>query len=92
MKRILVSDTLSEAGQQIIREAAGVELDYQPGLDEAQLAKAIQGAHGLVIRSGSKVTAKVIEAADVLAVIGPVHREQPAVRRERPPGSKVSQT
>ena len=70
MKRILVSDTLSEAGQQIIRDAAGVELDYQPGLSEDQLAEAIKGAHGLVIRSGSKVTAKVIEAADVLAVIG----------------------
>ena len=70
MKRILVSDSLSEQGLDQIRAADGVELDYQPGLDEAALAEAIKGAHGLVIRSGSKVTARVIEAADALEVIG----------------------
>jgi len=70
MKRIVVSDNLSERGLQHIRDAEGVELDYQPGLDEAALAEAIKGAHGLVIRSGSKVTSRVIEAADALEVVG----------------------
>lgn len=70
MKRILVSDNLSELGRNVITAAEGYELDYQPGLDEEQLAAAIKGAHGLVIRSGSKVTARVIEAADELKVIG----------------------
>ncbi|HHH28269.1 MAG TPA: phosphoglycerate dehydrogenase [Polyangiaceae bacterium] len=70
MKRILVSDNLSEQGLDRIRSAEGVELDYRPGLDEPALAEAIKGAHGLVIRSGSRVTSRVIEAADALAVIG----------------------
>ena len=70
MKRILVSDNLSEQGLESIRSADSVELDYRPGLDEAALAEAIKGAHGLVIRSGSRVTARVIEAADALEVIG----------------------
>jgi len=35
-------------------------------LNEEELAKALSGVEGLVIRSGSKVTAKVIEAADKL--------------------------
>lgn len=70
MKRILVSDSLSDLGLDVIRNAKGFELDYQPGLDEKKLAEAIKQADGLVIRSGSKVTARVIEAADKLRVVG----------------------
>jgi D-3-phosphoglycerate dehydrogenase len=68
--RILVSDTLSEAGLAILKEAPGIEVVYKPGLKEAELAAAIPGFDALVIRSGSKVTAKVIEAAKGLKVIG----------------------
>jgi D-3-phosphoglycerate dehydrogenase len=70
MHRVLVSDTLSEQGLAILRQAQGLEVDYRPGLDEAALAAAIVGADALVIRSGSKVTARVLEAADRLKVIG----------------------
>ena len=68
MPRILVSDSLSEQGLETLR--AGADVDYQPGLDEAALAEAIRGADALVIRSGSRVTARVIEAADQLKAIG----------------------
>jgi D-3-phosphoglycerate dehydrogenase len=53
-----------------LRPAPQLEVDYRPGLKEAELAAAIPGAHALVIRSGSKVTARVIEAATDLRVIG----------------------
>src|SRR5688500_5048977 len=68
--RVLVSDTLSEQGLSALRAVQGIEVDYKPGLDEAALAQAIVGASALVVRSGSKVTAKVIAAADKLKVIG----------------------
>ena len=68
--RVLVSDALSEQGLAILRQTPGATIDYKPGLDEAALAAAIAGADALVIRSGSKVTARVIEAADRLKVIG----------------------
>src|SRR5258707_14228804 len=68
--RVLVSDTLSEAGLAILKGAPGIEVVYKPGLKEAELAAAIPGFDALVIRSGSKVTAKVIEAAKGLKVIG----------------------
>ena len=68
--RILVSDTLSEAGLSILKGAPDVEVVYKPGLKEAELAATIPGFDGLVIRSGSKVTAKVIGAAHGLKVIG----------------------
>jgi D-3-phosphoglycerate dehydrogenase len=68
--RVLVSDTLSEAGLGVLKGAPGLEVVYKPGLKEAELAEAIPGFDALVIRSGSKVTSKVIEASKGLKVIG----------------------
>lgn len=70
MYRVLVSDTLSEQGLAILRQGKGLEVDYRPGLNEADLATAIVTADALVIRSGSKVTVRVLEAATRLKVIG----------------------
>jgi D-3-phosphoglycerate dehydrogenase len=71
--RVLVSDSLSEQGLAVLRNTPGLEVDNRPGLGEADLAAALSGGAGadaLVIRSGSKVTARVIAAADRLKVIG----------------------
>ena len=70
MSKVLVSDKLSDGGLQVIREAQGLELDYKPGLSEDELAAIIGEYSGLVIRSGSKVTAKVLANAESLRVIG----------------------
>ena len=70
MAKVLVSDSLSKEGLEFLKQAKGIELDNRPGLNEEELAKALSGVEGLVIRSGSKVTAKVIEAADKLASSG----------------------
>ncbi|MCS6797735.1 MAG: phosphoglycerate dehydrogenase [Myxococcota bacterium] len=67
--RILVSDKLSEAGLATLREA-GFAVDYRPGLSENELAASIGPYDALVIRSGSKVTGRVLERADALRVIG----------------------
>lgn len=68
--RVLVSDPLSEQGLAILRQSSELSVDYKPGLNEEALAAAIPGAVALVVRSGSKVTARVIEAATSLKVIG----------------------
>lgn len=70
MAKVLVSDSLSKEGLEFLKQAQGIEVEYKPGLGEDELAKALAGVEGLVIRSGSKVTAKVIESADKLRVIG----------------------
>lgn len=70
MTKVLISDSLSEDGLAVLKNATGIEYDYKPGLSEDELATAIKGVHGLVIRSGSKVTAKVLAAADELKVVG----------------------
>lgn len=70
MAKVLVSDTLSQNGLDILAAAPGIEFTYKPGLKEDDLAKEIPGYDGLVIRSDSKVTAKVLAAADSLKVVG----------------------
>jgi D-3-phosphoglycerate dehydrogenase / 2-oxoglutarate reductase len=72
MPKILVSDSLSKEGLEVLENAKGLGVDfaYKPGLKEDELAAAIVEYDGLVIRSGSKVTAKVLEAAGKLKVVG----------------------
>jgi D-3-phosphoglycerate dehydrogenase len=50
----------------------GLEVDFQPNLgkDKEKLAEAINGFDGLAIRSATKVTAKMLERAQSLKVIG----------------------
>ena len=69
--RVLVSDKLSETAVQIFRDR-GVEVDFRPelGKDKDALLAAIPDYDGLAIRSATKVTPKLIEAASNLKVVG----------------------
>ncbi len=69
--RVLVSDKLSETAVQIFRDR-GVEVDYLPdlGKDKDALLAKIGEYDGLAIRSATKVTPKILEAATRLKVIG----------------------
>jgi D-3-phosphoglycerate dehydrogenase len=70
--RVLISDSLSETAINVFRER-GVEVDFQPklGPDKERLAEIIGNYDGLAIRSATKVTPKVIAAANGrLKVIG----------------------
>jgi D-3-phosphoglycerate dehydrogenase / 2-oxoglutarate reductase len=69
--RVLISDKLSEAAVQIFRDR-GVEVDYLPdlGKDKDALLAKIGEYDGLAIRSATKVSPKILEAAKNLKVIG----------------------
>ena len=69
--RVLISDALSPAAVQIFKDR-GVEVDFQPdlGKDKARLAAIIGQYDGLAIRSATKVSAKILECATNLKVIG----------------------
>ena len=69
MPRVLISDKLSPAAVAIFKER-GVEVDVKPGLDKDELAKIIGAYDGLAIRSATKVTAKLLEKATKLKVVG----------------------
>ena len=67
--KILVSDPLSEEGLEILRQS-GFPVDVKPGLSEDELCAIIGDYDCLIIRSGTKVTQKVIDAGKNLRVIG----------------------
>jgi len=69
--KVLISDALSPAAVQIFKDR-GIEVDFQPNLgkDKDKLAEIIGNYDGLAIRSATKATAKVLEKATRLKVIG----------------------
>jgi D-3-phosphoglycerate dehydrogenase len=69
MARILVTEKLADTGLDALREA-GHEVDVRLGLSPDELLAAVPGAHALIIRSATKVTAEVIDAAADLVVVG----------------------
>ncbi|MEW6409078.1 MAG: phosphoglycerate dehydrogenase [Nitrospirota bacterium] len=66
--KILVSDDISPNGMEIMKKA-GLEVDVKINLKPDDLIKEIRNYEGLVVRSATKVTADVINAADRLKVI-----------------------
>ena len=68
MAKVLVSDKLAAEGIDILKTVADV--DVNTGLSEDELCAIIGNYDALVIRSGTQVTAKVLESAKNLKIIG----------------------
>ncbi len=60
MIRILITDKLAKEGIDLINAAEGAEAVVKTGISEDELAAIIGEYDGLIIRSGTKVTAKVL--------------------------------
>lgn len=70
MFKVLVSDPLSELGLQKLLEADDVQVDRKPGLSEQELIQIMPEYDALLVRSQTKVTPAIIEAATRLKAIG----------------------
>jgi D-3-phosphoglycerate dehydrogenase len=69
MPKVLISDQMDPKAAEIFR-ANGVEVDERPGLSKDELKAIIGDYDGLAIRSATKVTADLLDAAPNLKVIG----------------------
>ncbi len=69
MVKVLISDKLSPAAIAIFK-VRGVEVDVKVGMTPAELRAVIGEYDGLAIRSATKVTREVLDAATNLKVIG----------------------
>ena len=67
--KVLVADDVSESGLQPLRDA-DFNVEKQTGLSPADLIAALKDCQGLVVRSETRVTADVMDAAAELRVIG----------------------
>ncbi len=68
--KVLVSDKLGEAGIKLFEDEPGIEVDVHTDLTPEELLEEIAPYHGLVIRSATKVTAELLDAAENLMVVG----------------------
>src|SRR5438477_9790053 len=68
MPRVLISDKLESPGLDLLREA-GMELDERHGLTGEALQEAIRAADGVIVRSGTRITADLLENPGKLRAI-----------------------
>ena len=68
--KVLVSDVLGEVGIKMFQDEPGIEVDVNTGLEPEALKGIIGDYDGLVIRSATKVTEEILEAAGALKVVG----------------------
>jgi D-3-phosphoglycerate dehydrogenase len=68
MPRVLISDKLEAPGLDLLRQA-GIELDERPGLSGAALQEALRAADGVIVRSGTRISAELLESPGRLRVI-----------------------
>lgn len=67
--KVLVSDNISPKGVEILKNA-GLKVDVRTGMKPEELKACIGEYNGLIIRSATKVTSEIIDAASNLKVIG----------------------
>lgn len=68
--KVLISDSLAQEAIAVLKKEPGVEVDVKTGLSLEELVNCIGDYNALLIRSDTKVTKEVIEAALNLQVIG----------------------
>jgi D-3-phosphoglycerate dehydrogenase len=68
MPRILISDKLEAQGTDLLQQA-GFELDLRTGLKGPELIAALQAADGVIMRSGTRITADLLQEPGKLRVI-----------------------
>ena len=67
MKRVLVSDSMAAEVVEILNNAPGIKVEVKTNLKPEELKAIIKDYDALIVRSSTKATAEIIEAATKLA-------------------------
>ncbi|MEN6637731.1 MAG: NAD(P)-dependent oxidoreductase, partial [Smithella sp.] len=70
MKRVLVSDAMAPEVAEILGNAPGIKVDVKTGMKPDELKAVIKDYDALIVRSSTRVTAEIIEAAAKLSAVG----------------------
>ena len=69
MEKVLIADSLADGWQNVF-VSSDIEVDVNTGLSEDELCEIIGDYAGLIVRSATRVTRRVIEAGVNLRAIG----------------------
>ncbi|GAB4280716.1 MAG: phosphoglycerate dehydrogenase [Coriobacteriia bacterium] len=67
-KKVLVAEKIAESGIEALKQH--FDVDVKIGMSPEELIETIPPYHGLIVRSATKVTREVIEAAENLEIVG----------------------
>lgn len=87
MFRVLITDSLSAAGLEVLKQSPEIEIDVRSGLSPEEVREALHEADGIIIRSATKLTAAILKGqprlkAIVRAGVGVDNIDLPAATRE----------
>jgi D-3-phosphoglycerate dehydrogenase len=68
--KVLVLDNVEEEGLQALRRETDIEIDTRNKMTEDELVEIIGDYDGMIVRSATKVTARVLEHAAKMKVVG----------------------
>ena len=69
MPKVLIADKMSEKAKEIFVEK-GLDVDVKTGLDKNELISIAEKYDGIVVRSSTKITEKVLKKASNLKIVG----------------------
>src|SRR5215212_2056624 len=69
MYRVLITDSLSPAGLKVLEQSPGLQIDIRSGLSPGQVREALKEADGIIIRSGTTLTAELLDGQPRLKAI-----------------------
>lgn len=69
MYRVLITDSLSKAGLKILEQMDGIEPVVKSGLTPQQVREELRNCDGIIIRSGTTLTAEILDGQERLKVI-----------------------
>ena len=87
MYRVLITDNLSPAGLDVLKQSSEIEVDVRSGLSPEEVREALHDADGIIIRSATKLTPAILKGqprlkAVVRAGVGVDNIDLPAATRE----------
>mgnify|MGYP000983003271 CR=1 FL=1 len=68
--KVLVCDKISEKGLEVFKQYPEIEVDVKLKLSEEEICAIVAQYQAIVVRSDTKITAKILEKAEQLKVVG----------------------
>ena len=68
--KVLVCDKISEKGLEVFKQHPEIEVDVKLKLSEEEICAIVAQYQAIVVRSDTKITAKILEKAEQLKVVG----------------------
>ena len=69
MPKVLIADKMSKEAEKIFSEK-GLDVDVKTGLEKDELLSIIGNYDGVVVRSSTKITEKILKQAENLKIVG----------------------